>query len=167
LTRLREFAEIARFFRIDAECRLSETSSKDVADATAFNQAMAAGRIYQAILDEAARRYREAPRAGQQPPDARLVFDLRLAERLGFWSIRCGRAQASAGGNRGSRFAAVRAHLERLASLEEGRSLHDALARAGPKLGGFDAPATPREFAEVARFFRLEALWELALIKSR
>jgi hypothetical protein len=54
-----------------------------------------------------------------------------------------------------------------MASLEEGRSLHDALARAGPKIGGRDAPAPSRDFADVARFFRLEALWELALIKSR
>jgi hypothetical protein len=167
MTRLRDFAEIARFFRIDAESRLSEAASKTDADATASTQAMAAGRIYHAILDEAAQRYLEAQRAGKQPPDARLVFDLRLAERLGSWSIRWGRAQAGAGGDRGSRYAAVQSHLDRMASLEEGRSLHDALVRAGSKIGGRDAPAPPREIAEVARFFRLEAQWELALIKSR
>jgi hypothetical protein len=54
-----------------------------------------------------------------------------------------------------------------MAALEDGRSLHDALARAGRGDGGTAAPALPREFTEVARFFRLEAMWELERIKSR
>jgi hypothetical protein len=74
MTRLRDFAEIARFFRIDAESRLSKASSKTDADATASNQAATAGRIYHAILDEAARRYLEAQRgqaAPRRPPRLR------------------------------------------------------------------------------------------------
>ena len=50
-----------------------------------------------------------------------------------------------------------------MASLEDGRSLHDAMIR----VGGPAATATPREFAEVARYFRLEALWELEILRSR
>ena len=167
MTRLREFVDVARFFRIEAESQLPEPSRPKGTDVTASSRAAAAGRIYQAILDGAARRYLAIPRAGGAPADARSVFDPRLAERLGSWSIRWGRAQAAAGEGPGSRFAAVRSHIERMASLEDGRALHDALARAGPPVGGSDARPPPREFAEVARFFRLEALWELELIKSR
>ncbi len=104
---------------------------------------------------------------GAKPTDARLIFDSRLAERLAAWSISWGRAQVGAGGSRVARFAAIREHIERMVSLEDGRSLRDAFERDGPLIGGPAAPAPPREFAEVARFFRLEALWELELIRSR
>ena len=163
MTRFHEFADVARFFRIEAESKLSKASRSQDTDATDSSQVAAAGRIYQTILDEAVGRYRETPR----PADARLVFDSRLAERLAAWSIHRGRAQVGSGGSRVVRFAAIRSHIERMASLEDGRSLHDALARSGPLNGGPAALAPPREFAEVARFFRLEALWELELIRSR
>jgi hypothetical protein len=161
MTRLREFAEIARFFRIEAESRLPEASRPKGTDVTASSRAADAARIYQAILDGAARRYRETAREGAAPADVHLGFDPRLAERLASWSIRWARAQG--GDGRNSQFAAIRSHIERMASLEDGRSLHDAIARAG----GPAATALPREFAEVARFFRLEAAWELEIVRSR
>ncbi len=167
MARLREFVAVAKFFRIEAESRRPEVSKSAGPDVTATNRAAAAGQIYQAILDGAARRYLAIPRAGGAPPEGRSVFDTRLAERLAFWSIRWGRVEAGAGEGASSRFAAMRAHFERMASLEDGRDLHDALARAGPRAGGPDAPPPPREFAEAAKFFRLEARWELELIKSR
>ncbi|MGP0065677.1 MAG: hypothetical protein ACLQGP_18995 [Isosphaeraceae bacterium] len=160
-TKLLEFAEFARFFRIEAENDLPEAMRSTSTDVTASGRAMAAARIYQSLLDGAARRYREAPREGGAPADVRLVFDEHLAERLGSWSIRWARAQGGEG--RSSRFAAVRSHIERMASLGDGRSLRDAIARTGGPL----ATATPREFAEVARFFRLEALFELEILRSR
>src|SRR5262249_43750344 len=55
------------------------------------------------------------------------------------------------------RFDAVRAHLERMRGLESGRALRDALGEAG---GSADRPlevSALAEFAEVARFFRLDA----------
>jgi hypothetical protein len=51
--------------------------------------------------------------------------------------------------------------------LEDGRSLRDALERAGLHTGALAHLATPREFADVARFFHLEALWELEQLRSR
>ena len=90
MTRFREFAEVARFFRIEAEDRLPGASRPKGAGVTDSGQAETAGRIYGAILDGAARRYREAP--GRGPADVRLVFDPRLAERLAAWSIRWARA---------------------------------------------------------------------------
>ena len=62
MTRFREFAEVVRFFRIEAESRLPGASRPKGTDVTDSGQAATAGRIYRAILDEAARRYREAPR---------------------------------------------------------------------------------------------------------
>jgi hypothetical protein len=165
--RLGEFTDVVRFFRLEAERHLPESASPVDRDAIAAGQAAAAARIYEAILDGAARRYLEATRAGGAPADVRLSFDLRLAERLAFWSIRWGRAQASEGAGLTPRFAAVRSHIERMASLEDGRSLRAALARVDPRVGGPDAPVPPHAFAEVARFFRLEALWELERIKAR
>jgi hypothetical protein len=159
MTRFREFAEVARFFRIEAEDRLPGASRSKGAGVTDSGQAETAGRIYRAILDGAARQYRESPR------DVRLVFDPRLAERLAAWSVR--RARAGADPGRASQFAAVRSHLERMSDLEAGRSLHEALERAGPLADGLAAPSPPREFADVARYFRLEALWELEQIRSR
>jgi hypothetical protein len=167
MNRLREFADVVRFFRIEAESQLPSASRPKGMDVTASSRAAAAARIYHAILDGAARRYREMPRTGGAPPDASLVFDPCLAERLGSWSISWAHAQASVGEGTLSPFAAVRAHLERMASLEDGRSLRDVLAPAGAPIGKSAVPAPPREFTEVARFFRLEALWELAMIKSR
>ena len=154
MTRFREFAEVARFFRIEAESRLPGAARPKDADDAASSQAATAGRIYHAILDGAARRYRESP-------DVRLAFNSRLAERLAAWSIRWARAEISADSGRSSQFTAVRSHVERMASLEDGRSLRDTL-------GGLAAAAPPsREFADVARFFRLDALWELEQIRSR
>jgi hypothetical protein len=167
MTRFREFAEVARFFRIEAESRRPGGSGPRETDGTDSGPAATAGRVYRAILDGAAHRYREAPRVGGVPTGVRLVFDSRLAERLAAWSARWARTQIRADESRASQFTAVRSHLERMASLEEGRSLHDAPERAGPIIGGIAAPAPPREFADVARFFRLEALWELEQIKSR
>ena len=43
----------------------------------------------------------------------------------------------------------------------------DALERAGPRGPGADALALPREFTDVARFFRLDALWQVAQARSR
>ena len=161
MTRFREFAEIARFFRIEAESRLRESSRPRGMDVTASGRAATAARIYQDILDGAARRYRELPRDGGAPADVRLGFDARLAERLGSWSIRWARALGGEG--RSTQFAAIRSHIERMATLEDGRALHDAIAR----VGGPGATAPPREFAEVARFFRVEAVWELEIVRSR
>jgi hypothetical protein len=166
-SRLREFADVARFFRLEATSQLPEASRPTGKDASASSRAADAGRIYQAIWDKAARRYLSAPRPNGVHPDARLYFDSRLAERLGSWSIRWARAHAGAGEDFAARYAAVRSHIERMASLEDGRSLHDALERGGRGMVGDAALSHSREFAEVARFFRLEALWELERIKSR
>jgi hypothetical protein len=166
MNRLREFAEVARFFRIEGECRLPGASHPNDPGATPSGRATAAGRIYRAILAEAARQYARMPRDRGEPPDAGLVFDARLADRLGSWSIRWGRAQAGAGEDRAAQFKAIRSHIERMASLEDGRSLNEALARAGRDAVASAAPAPPRAFADVARFFRLEALWEMERIKS-
>jgi hypothetical protein len=152
--RFREFAEVARFYRTEA-------------DGTESGQAATADRIYGAILDEAVHRYRAAPRAGGVPADVRVGFDSRLAERLAAWSVRWAQAQVRDDGSRASQFAAVRSHLERMTALEDGRALRNAFERAGPAADGLAAPVPPRESADVARFFRLEALWELELIRSR
>jgi hypothetical protein len=167
MTRLREFTEVARFFRIEAEDRLPGGSGPRDADVMDSGQAVTASRVYHAVLDGAARRYREAPRAGGVPADVGLVFDSRLAERLAAWSARWARAQIRADGSRASRFTAVQSHVERMATLEDGRSLRDVLERPVLPADGIAAPAPPREFADVARFFRLEALWELEQIKAR
>jgi hypothetical protein len=167
LTRLREFTEVARFFRIEAEDRLPGGSGPRDADVMDSGQAVTASRAYRAVLDGAARRYREAPRAGGVPADVGLVFDSGCAERLAAWSARWARAQIRADGSRPSRFIAVQSHLERMAMLEDGRSLRDVLERPVLPADGIAAPAPPREFADVARFFRLEALWELDQIKAR
>ena len=166
MTRFREFAEVARFFRIEAQGRLAGASSPSDTDGPGSGQAATAGRLYDAILDGAVRRHREAHRTGGPPVDLGLVFDSRLAERLAAWSARRARAQARADGSRASWSVAVRSHAERMAALEEGRWRHDIPERAGPGVVP-TVPAPPREFADVARFFRLEALWELELIKSR
>ncbi len=165
MTRFREFVEVARFFRIEAEDRLPGASRSKGAGVTNSGQAETAGRIYRTILDGAARQYRESPRTGGGLADARLVFDPRLAERLAAWSVR--RARAGADPGRASQLAAVRSHLERMSDLEAGRSLHEAFERAGPLADGLAAPSPPREFADVARYFRLEALWEMEQIRSR
>jgi hypothetical protein len=165
MTGLREFTRVARYFRIAAEGQLPGGSRRNHPDTTSASPAATAGRISRAIWDEAARRYLKTPRAGGAHPDARPVFDSRLAERLGEWSIRWGRAQAVATEDFASRFAALRSHIERMETMEDGRSLQEALERVGKREG--PPPALPREFTEVARFFRLEAQWELAQIRSR
>jgi hypothetical protein len=166
MTRFHDFAAVAGFFRIEAESQLSELSRPASNDAmTAAGRAAVAGQMYQDVLDEAARRYATLRRAGGATALAASVFDLRLAERLGSWSIRWARAQAGAGPD--ARFHAVRSHVERMAALADGRAVRDAVARADPRLGAPDAPTPPPEFADVTRFFRLEARWELELIRSR
>ncbi len=167
MTRFPEFTDVVRFFRIDAESRLPGAARSKSTDVTYAGQAATAGRIYGALMDAAARRYRAAPRSGEAVAGVRPVLDARLAERLAAWSIRGARALIRADLTRDSQFNAVRSHVKRMASLEDGRSFHDALERAGPRVDGAAAPAPPREFADVARFFRLEALWELEQMKSR
>jgi hypothetical protein len=166
-SRYNEFASVVRFLRIEAESWMSGAPRPKGMESTDSAQAATASRIYRAILDEAAHRYVLAPRAGQAVADVRLIFDSRLAERLAAWSIRWARAQIRTDLSRVSQFNAVRSHAERMASLEDGRSFHDALERAGHRVVGVAASAPPREFVDVARFFRLEALWELAQVKSR
>ena len=167
MTRFPEFTEVVGFFRAEAASGLPGAMRPNGSDVTAAGQAAIAGRIYRAILDRAARRYREPPRAGDALADISLVFDPRLAERLAAWSIRWARSQARADLSRVSQFNAIRSHIERMASLEDGRSLNEAIDRTGPRVAGVAGPAPPREFTDVARFFRLEAVWELAQVKSR
>lgn len=167
MTQFREFAEVVRFFRVEGESQRPGASRPRGTDVTDPGQAETASRIYRAVLDEAAYRYLEGPRADQPLVDVRLVFDPCLAERLAAWSIRWARAQIRAIPSRESQFHAIRSHIERMASLEDGRSFHDALDRAVRRAAGAPAPELPREFADVARFFRLEALWDLAQVKSR
>jgi hypothetical protein len=167
MTRLGEFVAVAKYFRIEAESQLPESSRPKGAGVTASSRAAAAGQIYSTILDGAARRHLAIARAGDAPALDGSVFDSRLAERLGAWSIRWGRAQARAGEGAGSQFTAVRSHFERMAALEDGRALYDSVARDGPPGGQPNVLPPPGEFAEIARFFRLEARWELELIKSR
>jgi hypothetical protein len=129
-------------------------------DRTAPQRAEVAARIYHAIIRGEARRHLA------QPPDAPAVFDARLAERLGEWSLRWMEAARNAGG-RAARFEAVRAHLQRMRGLESGRSLYDALGEAGrPDDSALDVTRLG-EFVEVARFFRLDAESRLQDLKSR
>ena len=167
MTPTRKFADVIRFFRIEAENRLSDTSRPGVTDATHSGQVATAGHTYRAILDEAAREYVEAHRAGAALADRRLVIDSRFAERLAAWSMRSARAESFADPNRVAQFNAVRSHLERMSSLEDGRSFRYALERATHDANAVAALAASSEFADVARFFRLEAMWELALVRSR
>jgi hypothetical protein len=167
MTQFREFAEFARFFRVEAESQRPGASRPKGTDVTESGQVATASRIYRANLDGAAHRYLDAPREGEPPADIRLVFDPRLAERLAAWSSRWTRAQIRANPSRESQFNAIRSHIERMTSLEDGRSFRDALDRTGHRAAGATAPELSREFADVARFFRLEALWDLAQVRSR
>ena len=167
MTQFREFAEVARFFRVEAESQRAGASQPKGTDVTVSGQVATASRTYRAILDGAAHRHLDAPREGEPPADIRLVFDPRLAERLAAWSTRWARAQIRANPGRQSKFNAIQSHIERMTSLEDGRSFRDVLDRTGHRAAGTPAPELPREFADVARFFRLEALWDLAQVKSR
>jgi hypothetical protein len=168
MTPFPEFIEAVHFFRIEAESQLtSETRSKNGADLAYASQAATAIRIYSSILDDAARRYWAAPRAGGTPPAIGRVFDSRLAERLAAWSINWAQARILADPSIDSRFNAVRSHAARMASLEDGRSVHESLERARPGNVPSIPPALPPNFADAAKFFRLDALWELAQMKSR
>ena len=162
-----EFASVVRFLRIEAESWMSGAPRPKGMESTDSAHDATASRNYRAILDEAAHRYALAPRAGQAVADVRLIFDSRLAERLAAWSIRWARAQIHTDMRRASQHSAVQAHVERMASLEDGRSFHDALEPVGNRADGAAGPAPAREFADVARFFRLEALWQLAQVKTR
>jgi hypothetical protein len=167
MTRFPDFAEVARFFRIEAATGLPGASRPKSTEFNDFDQAAIPASIYRAILERAARGYQQPPRAGEARVDVRLVFDPHLAERLAAWSIRWARALVDADLTRVAKFNAVRSHVERMASLEDGRALRDAFEQAGPHVVAVDAPAPPREFADVARFFRLEGMWELAQTRSR
>ena len=103
MNRFREFVEIARFFRMEAEARLPEAARRKGTEVTESRRDTIAARIYQDLLDGAAPdRYRE----GGPASDVSLGLDLRLAEPLGSWSIRWARAQA--GESRNAQFAADR-----------------------------------------------------------
>jgi hypothetical protein len=129
-------------------------------DRTAPQRAEVAGRVYRVILGGEARRHLV------EPPGAPAVFDARLAERLGEWSLRWMEAARNAGG-RPARIEAVRAHLERMRGLESGRSLYDALGEAG-RTGDRALDLTRLgEFIEVARFYRLDAESRFQDVKSR
>jgi hypothetical protein len=135
-------------------------------DRTAPERSEVAGRVYRALLRGEARRYLAPPRAGEPLPDAPAVFDARLAERLGEWSTRWMEAARNAGG-RAARYEAVRAHRDRMRGLESGRALLDALGEAGgPADRSLDVTRLG-EFAEVARFFRLDAESRLQDVRSR
>jgi hypothetical protein len=135
-------------------------------DHTASERAEVAGRIYRAVLRGEARRYLSPPRAGEPPPDVPAVFDARLAERLGEWSLRWMEAARNAGG-RAARFEAVRAHLERMRGLESGQSVQAALREAGRPDDGPLGVTRLGEFIEVARYFRLDAESLFQDLKSR
>ena len=167
MARFPEFTEVVRFFRLEATSRLQGATQSKSTDDSDSEQAATADRIYRALLDGAARRDREAPLAGEALADVRLDFDTRPAERLAAWSIRWARAQIRVDPTRASHFNAIRSHVERMALLEDGRSLREAIDRTGPRVAAVTVLALAREFGDVARFFRLEALWELAQVKSR
>jgi hypothetical protein len=167
MTRFRALTDVVRFFRIDAESQPSTAATSRGTDIADSRPAATAGRICRAILDEAARRYREAPRAREAPGVNRPVVDSCLAERLAAWSIRWARAVIRPNPARVSPFNAIQSHTERMASLEDGRSFHDPRERAGAGATAVGAPTPPPDFADVPRFFRLEALWDLAQVRSR
>jgi hypothetical protein len=167
MTRFRAFTDVVRFFRIDAESRLSTAAPSRGTDIADSGPAATAARIYRAIVDDAARRFREAPRAGEAARVNRPVVASCLAERLAAWSIRWARAEIRANPARVSPFNAIQSHTERMASLEDGRSFRDPPERAAAGATAVAAATPPREAADVARFFRLEALWELAQVRSR
>src|SRR5262249_10943291 len=182
-------AEAARFFRpIDGwrfdrivPVRLqSERPLNPVGVAvTPADQVEIAGRVYHAILDDAVGRFLASPREGATRRGESAILDALLAERLGFWSdlwsqsqgaadraeaARSPAAYVSLAGVRsaGGRTAAIRAHVERMRELENGRFVDDVLERAGrPAVEPIDMTRF-REFAEVARFFRIEAPGRLA-----
>jgi hypothetical protein len=135
-------------------------------DRTAAERAEVAARVYRALLRGEARRYLAPPHAGEPPPDASAVFDARLAERLGEWSLRWMEAGRNSGG-RAARFEAARAHLERMRGLETGRALQDALREEAPP-GGRPLDLTRLgEFADVAQFYRLDAQSRLQDLRAR
>jgi hypothetical protein len=167
LARIGEFVAASSFFRIAAESQVPGASMVMGKDMMASTMSTAARQIYDATLDHAVQRYLALLSQGAARPDARSVFDTGLAERLGEWSVRRGRIEAGAAEGLDSRFAAARSHFERMAALENGGAWHDRLAQAGLTSGAAGASSTPREFADVARYFRLEARWELELVRSR
>jgi hypothetical protein len=162
-----EFVEIARFFRIEAESKLPGASLEQEDGVSRSGQAATARRFYQDLLDTAARLVVKEARAAGRPADPRAVFDVRLAERLAAWSTREARARMQADPSASGRFNAVRSHIERVAALEDGRALREAFKRAGLDAAVRADNVPPREFADVAQFFRLEALWELELVRVR
>ena len=124
--------------------------SYPVSDPTAAERAALASRIYRDLLDESVPRALTPHRPGGGPRDVEALFRLELAERLGQWSLRWQEAQDNAAKSRAARYQALSDHLRRMSSLESGRFRHDT-ARAA---GGSVETRPPREFAEVARFFR-------------
>ena len=140
-----------------------------------------AARIYQTILDDAAAGFLAARPKDGTTPDPSMVFDAGLAERLGWWSDLWRQAEDAAIADPAARTAAVRnrsarpafggarlagpdarpdtvrSHVGRMTALEEGRSLRDALERAGRPASEPLDTSHFRGFVEVARFFRIEA----------
>ena len=143
MARIREFVEVVRFFRIEAESRRPGASRPNGADVLDSGQTAAAGPN---LWCDPGRGGAPLPASGsrrQRIADVRLAFDSRLAERLAAWSIRWARAQIRAKPRRDSQFGALRSHVERMASLEDGRAFADALERANPRVSGAAAPALP------------------------
>ena len=155
-------AEAARFFRpidgwsLDQVVPTRLQSGRPLnpvgVGVTPAEQAEIAARVYRAVLDEAVGRFLASPREGEARRHEEAIFDVPLAERLGFWSdlwsqaqdaavrdlsSRSTAARASLGGVRsGGRgpLAAIRAHIERMNDLENGRFADDA-RRAGRPTG--------------------------------
>ena len=121
-----------------------------VKDPTAAERVEIAGRAYRAALDGWVRRATTPPRPGGGPPDDAALFSLELAERLGRWSLRWQEAQDNAAKSLADRYQALSDHLGRMSSLEEGRSLREAVKPPGRPVES----KPPRSFAEIARFFR-------------
>ena len=98
-------------------------------------------------------------------PAERLMLGDRLA--AGDAIVLCGASGIHANGVSLARKLAERLPRGYATPLEDGRAFADALERTGPRGPGADALALPREFTDVARFFRLDALWQVAQARSR
>ena len=128
-------AEIARFFRPVDEPGIDRVVPQLVEDerplkspgiaVTPAERVQIAGRVYRTILDEAVDRYLASSRAGAARPADGAIFDVRLAERLGDWSVLWSQAEDDAA-------TALAARTARLVSRRRG---HNSGARpfAGPR----------------------------------
>ena len=110
-------AEVARFFRpidgwdIDRIVPASLQSERPLnplgVAVTPAEQVEIAGRVYRAILDEAADRLLATSRDGEARREEGPIFDALLAERLGFWSDLWRQSQDVAARDPSSRSAGV------------------------------------------------------------